>query len=71
MKKNEMGGSCGSYGDRRGASRILVGRPDGKKPLGRLRLNGSIILKWIFKKVGGEAWSALLWLRIGTGGGHP
>jgi hypothetical protein len=66
-----MGGSCGSYGDRRVASRVLVGRPDGKKPLGRLRFNGSIILKWIFKKVGGEAWSALLWFRRGTGGGHP
>jgi hypothetical protein len=29
---------------------------------------GSIILKWIFKKWDG-AWTALSWLRIGTGGG--
>jgi hypothetical protein len=28
-----------------------------------------IILKWIFKKWDGGAWSGLIWLRIGTGGG--
>jgi hypothetical protein len=28
-----------------------------------------IILKWTFKKWDGEAWTALLWFRIGTGGG--
>ena len=27
-----------------------------------------IILKWIFKK-GMGAWTGLIWLRIGTGGG--
>jgi hypothetical protein len=45
MKKNEMGGACVSYGERRGALKDLVGRPDGKKPLGRLKLIGSIMLK--------------------------
>jgi hypothetical protein len=25
------------YGDRRGAYRVLVGKPEGKRPLGRLR----------------------------------
>jgi hypothetical protein len=29
-----------------------------------------IILKWIFKKWDGEAWTRLLWLSTGTGGGH-
>ena len=28
------------------------------------------ILRWVFKNCDGEAWSGLVWLRIGTGGGH-
>jgi hypothetical protein len=28
-----------------------------------------IILKMIIKKKDGEAWTGLMWLRIGTGGG--
>jgi hypothetical protein len=31
--------------------------------------NPKIILKWIFKKWGGEVWTGLSGLRIGTGGG--
>jgi hypothetical protein len=29
-----------------------------------------IILKRIFKKWDEQAWTALIWLRVGTGGGH-
>jgi hypothetical protein len=32
-----MGGACSTYGDRRGAYRILVKRPEGRRPLGRHR----------------------------------
>jgi hypothetical protein len=32
-------------------------------------LDGRIILKWIFKEWDREAWTVLVWLRIGTGGG--
>jgi hypothetical protein len=34
-----------------------------------LGVDGRIILKFIFKQWDGEAWTGLLWLRIGTGGG--
>jgi hypothetical protein len=30
-------------------------------------VDGKIILKWIFKKWGGEAWTRLIWLKMGTG----
>ena len=37
--------------------RVLVEKPEGKRPLGRTRLNGMIILRWIFKKWhGGMNW---------------
>ena len=51
-------------GDRRGAYRVLVGRPEGRIPLGRPR----ILLKLIFKKWHREILTGLIWLRIGTGG---
>jgi hypothetical protein len=56
-------------GDMGGAYRVLVGRPEGKRPLGRPRRRCEDNIKWIFKKWDGEAWSGFLWLRIGTGGG--
>jgi hypothetical protein len=34
-----------------------------------LGVDGMIILKRFFKKWDGEAWTGLLWLRIGTGSG--
>jgi len=47
-----------------------VGTTEAERPLGTHRHNGRILLKWIVKKWGGEALIGLIWLRIGTGGGH-
>jgi hypothetical protein len=35
--KNEMGGACSAYGERRGIYRVLMEKPEGKKPYGRPR----------------------------------
>jgi hypothetical protein len=58
-----MVGACSRYGEKSDACRGLVGKHESKRPLRR------IILKTIFKKGDGEAWTGLMWLRIGTGGG--
>jgi hypothetical protein len=35
--ENEMGGACSMDGEGRGVYRILVGKPEGKRPLRRPR----------------------------------
>jgi hypothetical protein len=47
----------------------MVRKPDGKRPFERPGVDGSIILKWIFEKWNGEAWTELIWLRTAIGGG--
>jgi hypothetical protein len=36
--------------EKRNAYRILVGKPEGKRPLGRLDVGGRIILEWILER---------------------
>jgi hypothetical protein len=33
IRKNETGGTCGIMGERRNVYRVLVGKPEGKRPL--------------------------------------
>jgi hypothetical protein len=56
--------------ERRGVYRVLVGKPEGKNHSEDPVVNGKIILRWILRKCDGWAWTGLIWLRIGTGGGH-
>jgi hypothetical protein len=37
VKEDEMGGACSTNGEKRIAYRIPVGKPEGKRPLGRPR----------------------------------
>jgi hypothetical protein len=38
IEKNGMGGACSMYGERRSVHRVLVWNSEGKRPLGRPRL---------------------------------
>jgi len=44
-------------------------RPDGKRPRGRPRRRWGDNIKMYLKAVEWRAWSGLIWLRTGTGGG--
>ena len=37
IEKNEMGWACGAYGLGEDVYRVLVGKPEGRRPLGRPR----------------------------------
>jgi hypothetical protein len=62
-----MGGPSSTNGAKRYAYSLLVGKPKGKRPLGRPRRrwvdNIRILEKW-----DGVMWTGLVWLRIGTDG---
>ena len=52
IKKNEMGGACGSYREGRGMYRVLVGKPEGRRPLGRPRHRWEDDIKVDLQEVG-------------------
>jgi hypothetical protein len=55
-------------GGRRGAYRVLVGKPE-RRPLGRPRHRWEDNIKMDLKEVGWRAWTGLIWLRMEAGGG--
>jgi hypothetical protein len=55
-------------GKRRGVYRVLVGKPVGRRPLGRPRNRWEDSMKMDLQEVG--VWTGPSWIRIGTGGGH-
>jgi hypothetical protein len=56
-------------GERRGIYRLLVGKPKGKRPLGRDRGICENNIKVDLQEVGSGLWAGLSWLGLGTGGG--
>ena len=59
------------WGERRSAYRVLVGKCEGKRPLGRPRRRWEDNIKMgLFRKWDVGVWTGWSWLRIGTGRGH-
>jgi hypothetical protein len=52
VKKTEMGRTCGTYGGEKGAYRALVGKPEGRRPLGRHRRIWEDNIKMDLREVG-------------------
>ena len=70
IEKNEMGGEYSTYGERRGVYGVLVGNPEGKRPLEKHRRRWRNNNKMDFRKWDVGTWTGSIWLRIGTGCGH-
>jgi len=56
--------------EKKGIYRVLVGKPEVKRPLRRPRRKWEDNIRWIFRKWDVGTWTGSSWLRIGTGGGH-
>ena len=62
-------GHVANVRDNRGAYRLLIGKTEGKRPLATLRHRQDDKINMDLQEMGQEAWTGLMWLRIGTGGG--
>jgi hypothetical protein len=62
----------GADGEERGVYMVLVEKPEGKRPVGRLRRRweDNTSIKMDLQEVGRGVWTGLGWLRIETGGVH-
>ena len=49
-RRMRWAGHVARMGEGKGVHRVLVGKPEGKRPLGRPRRRWGIILRWIFRK---------------------
>jgi hypothetical protein len=57
----EMGRSCSTNGEKRNAYRILVGKPGGKRPLGRTRRRWVDNIKMNLREIG---WDGVDWIDL-------
>ena len=69
-RRMRWAGHVARVGEGRAAYRVLVGEPEGKRPLGRPRCRWEDNIKMDLQEVGCGVWTGSSWLRIGTGGCH-
>jgi hypothetical protein len=61
-----MGRSCGTNGEKSNAYTVLVGGPEGKRPLGRPRRRWKDNIKIDRRKIG---WDGMDWILLAQGRG--
>jgi hypothetical protein len=61
VKEDEMGGACITNGANRNVYRILVGKPEGKRPLGRPRRRWKDNIKTDLREIG---WGGIDWIDL-------
>jgi hypothetical protein len=66
-----VGRACSKYGEKKNVCKILVGKSERKRPLGRPRRSWEDNMKKDLREIGwgGVVWTGLIWLWIGTDGG--
>jgi hypothetical protein len=56
-----MDGACNTHGEKQGAHRVLVGKLEGKRPLGRPRRGWEVYIKLDLYEVG---WEDMDWIDL-------
>jgi len=69
-RRMRWAGHVARMGERRGVYSVFVGKPEGKRPLGRPRRRWEDNIKMNLQEVGWGIWTGSNWLRIGTDGGN-
>jgi hypothetical protein len=68
-RRMSWAGYVACMGEGRNVYRVLVGKPEGKRPVGRTRRRWEDGFKMDLEEIGWWVWSGFTWLRIGTVGG--
>jgi hypothetical protein len=61
VKEDEMGRACSTNGEKKSACRIVVGNPEGKRPLGRPKRRWMGIIKMDLRDIG---WDGVDWIDL-------
>jgi hypothetical protein len=62
-----MDRACSTNGEKRNAYRILVGKPEGKRPLGRPRRRWVDDIEMVLREIG---WYGMDWIDLAEGRDH-